>query len=377
MPTRFSRRKGTLIDQIFCRLSGSTTSSTSGILLSKISDHLPCFTCIDILDSKPHRQNTVKVRINSPEAIESFRNEVRTNIENTYFDRNLLSDPHENQARLDNILKDAKDKHLPEKVIKFNKYKHKLNPWMTSGILQSIKFRDKLYKKLKSTKPDSNQYNILDNELKSFCTILQKSKRIAKIMYYQKQFERYKSDMRKTWATINEIISKKLKKTGFPKHFLDNDRIITDDKDIANCFNNFFTNIGPNLAQDIPSPPNKAYTDFLKDKITHSFNFSTVSPDQVLKIINKLLPKSSFGHDNISTILLKSISTDIILVLTLIINQSLSTGIFPDKLKVAKITPIYKKDDPHLPDNYRPISLLPAISKVIEKVSFIQVYDYQ
>ena len=62
--------------------------------------------------------------------------------------------------------------------------------------------------------------------------------------------------------------------------------------------------------------------------------------------------------------------------MTIIINQSLAMGMFPDRLKIAKIKPIYKKDDPHLPDNYRPISLLPAISKVFEKVAYIQVYKY-
>ena len=77
-----------------------------------------------------------------------------------------------------------------------------------------------------------------------------------------------------------------------------------------------------------------------------------------------------------SSIMLKFIAPEIIQVLTLIINQSLCTGIFPDELKIAKINPIYKKDDPHLTDNYRPISLLPSISKVFEKVVFLQLYTY-
>ena len=63
---------------------------------------------------------------------------------------------------------------------------------------------------------------------------------MAKIMYYKKQFEKYKSDMRKTWATINQLITKKYKKKDFPKHFFSADKIITGDKDIADCFNNFF-----------------------------------------------------------------------------------------------------------------------------------------
>ena len=87
-------------------------------------------------------------------------------------------------------------------------------------------------------------------------------------------------------------------------------------------------------------------------------------------------PKSSSGHDDLSSIQLKFISNDIIAILTRIINQSLFTGIVPNSLKIAKISPIYKKGDRHITDNYRPISLLPVISKVLEKVVFLQVYDY-
>ena len=73
---------------------------------------------------------------------------------------------------------------------------------------------------------------------------------------------------------------------------------------------------------------------------------------------------------------MKYIDTEVADILACIINQSLLTGIFPDSLKLAKVAPIFKKDDPHLTDNYRPISLLPVISKVFEKVVFKQVYDY-
>ena len=172
------------------------------------------------------------------------------------------------------------------------------------------------------------------------------------------------------------MIRKKNKKSEFPKYFLKDNTIITEEKDIAECFNNFFINIGPDLSNKIKNPQGKCYTDFLMKHVTSSFEFKRVTENDILKIIQKLKPKSSFGHDGLSTILLKFIATDIISVLTLIINQSLVTGIFPDKLKIAKIKPIFKKDNPHLPDNYRPISLLPSISKVFEKVAFLQVYDY-
>ena len=119
-----------------------------------------------------------------------------------------------------------------------------------------------------------------------------------------------------------------------------------------------------------------SYKDFLKEKIHSEFHFETVSISKVKKVIEKLKPKSSSGHDGISSALLKEINLITVKIITLIINQSLSTGIFPDKLKLAKVVPVFKKDNPHMTGNYRPISLLPAISKVFEKIAFEQLYGY-
>ena len=95
------------------------------------------------------------------------------------------------------------------------------------------------------------------------------------------------------------------------------------------------------------------------------------------KVLQKLKSKTSFGHDGISSSLLKECSPILANTLTLVIHQSLATGIFPDKLKIAKIhSPFYKKDNPNTEVNYRPISLLQAISKVFEKVVYAQVYKY-
>ena len=95
-----------------------------------------------------------------------------------------------------------------------------------------------------------------------------------------------------------------------------------------------------------------------------------------LNIIDKLNYKTSQGHGGLSTKLLKSIQNEILLPVTLIINQSLTTGIFPDKLKVAKVIPIFKKGDKTKFDNYCPISILPAISKILERSIFDQLYEY-
>ena len=86
--------------------------------------------------------------------------------------------------------------------------------------------------------------------------------------------------------------------------------------------------------------------------------------------------KYSYGYDGISSALLKIIINEITPSLTLIINQCLTTGIFPDKLKIGKIIPVYKKGNNKLIDNYRPISLLPTISRIFEIAIYSQLYEY-
>ncbi len=95
-----------------------------------------------------------------------------------------------------------------------------------------------------------------------------------------------------------------------------------------------------------------------------------------MSIIDKLAPKTSCRFDGISSKIIKIIKTTLIKPITLIINQMLTTCISPDKLKIAKIIPIYKKDKDTLFTNYRPISLLPALSKIFEKVIFKQLYNF-
>ena len=87
-------------------------------------------------------------------------------------------------------------------------------------------------------------------------------------------------------------------------------------------------------------------------------------------MINKLKNKTSSGKDGISNKLLKSIKSEISEAIAIIINQSILTGIFPDQLKLAKVKPLYKKGDKCCLNNYRPISLLPTISQIFERVMY-------
>ena len=95
-----------------------------------------------------------------------------------------------------------------------------------------------------------------------------------------------------------------------------------------------------------------------------------------MRIIKNTKFSTSKGHDGISSELLKLITNDISKCITVIINQSLTSGIFPNRLNIAKVTPIFKKEKIKLITNYRPISLLPLISKIFETVIHEQLSEY-
>jgi hypothetical protein len=121
---------------------------------------------------------------------------------------------------------------------------------------------------------------------------------------------------------------------------------------------------------------NKSFKDYLTTPLTCTLKFTELDKKNVLDLIRNLKPKTSSGIDRLSNKLLQLIKTDIVEPFTLIINNCFNTGIFPQKLKIAKVLPLYKKNENFLFDNYRPVSILPSLSKVIEKIMHIQLYDH-
>ena len=376
LPTRFSNRNGTLIDNFFCRLTNSMLGSKSGILINQFSDHHPYFISINKIKHKDPPPKTISVTKYTPYAINNFCTEIAQSNIIQKINTNPFANPNNSYEIIENIVSTAKEKHMPCRTVKINKYKHKREKWITYGILRSIRYKDKLYKTLKTTPTDSNTYTVLKHNFNIYNAILKKSIRNAKKLYYESCFNRYKSDIKNTWSTINNILNRNKRVKSFPQFFKDDGIEIENKLLIANKFNNFFTNIGPKLAEQIDTPTNYHFKDYLSERLQYKFKFEMVDEPTVNKIIEQMTPKTSCGHDNISMKMLKTLKNILLEPLTININQMLNTGIFPDRLKIARVKPLYKKDDSHMFTNYRPISLLPAISKIFEKIIFIQLYAY-
>ena len=120
--------------------------------------------------------------------------------------------------------------------------------------------------------------------------------------------------------------------------------IISDNKTIAEAFNSCFANIGKKTSQGVPKS-NKHFSEYLHNPNISSMYIETVEYNEVISIVNKMKSKTSSGHDSISTKLIEQSINNIIEPLTIIINTSLSTGIIPNQLKIAKVIPIHKQSD--------------------------------
>ena len=292
-------------------------------------------------------------------------------INDTNLDRvTELNCPNEAYNYFLSKFKIAFDSAFPEKHVKPNKNYIKQETWVTNELLESARLKNKLLKR-KMERPT------LDNieNYKTHRNRHNKLKRKIKVDYFKNQINANKHNMKNTWKILRAAINKQNDESSFPQTFLINDTEQTDHNKIATAFNNFYTQIGKSTSENVPRV-DKHFTSYLNHAQVNSIFIEPVDENYVLDIVSKLKPKMSSGYDNIPTKLLKQTIHPILTPLTHIINMSLNTGIFPEALKLAKVIPIYKNSEKNLLRNYRPVSLLPGLSKVFEKVMFNKLFCF-
>ena len=247
---------------------------------------------------------------------------------------------------------------------------------MTNEIMAKIKLKDDLYIQSRKAKNETAK-SFLKAALKKLEKEIVKAIENAKSTYFTHQFNEYKNDIKKTWETIKTAINKRRHKSKYPEFFTVGTENIFDKTDISNEFNRYFTSIGPELANSLDSHGKPSFSSYLGPKVRTRFTFRTTSTEEITKLINNLPNKHSAGVDGISSVLLKNINSIIAPALSIAINQSLHSGIFPSHLKIAKVIPLYKnKGSVNDFGNYRPISLLNVISKIYERAVYNQLYEY-
>ena len=209
---------------------------------------------------------------------------------------------------------------------------------------------------------------------KNFKKEVKREIKIAEMEFVQEQIKNNLNNSNCLWKTIQMCIPSKScsQHKSFSK----------DDKDVANEFNQFFSNVGQNANKSIQSLIFKADdfnpTEFvpLNHPISEQFHFRTVTANEVQAILMSIPSNKSPGHDKIPVKVYKDCLSSILPSITDLINTSLSSSVFPTAWKKAEVVPIPKTDDYELANNNRPISLLPVLSKVCERVVHKQVDSY-
>ena len=195
--------------------------------------------------------------------------------------------------------------------------------------------------------------------------------KLARSKYFQDSVNSNKDKPSDLWKTLNELTSRNKS----PSCIISEEMPITDQKSIASILNEYFTSIGSKLANKIRStfqpkqlPPS---TD-----LSFSFEFEEVDESFVPRQLSSLKTNKATGLDQISAKLLKDSASTIASSLTKIFNASLVSQTFPDIWKNGKIIPLFKSNDPTSPNNYRPITILPILSKLMERIVHKQIYKY-
>ena len=201
--------------------------------------------------------------------------------------------------------------------------------------------------------------------------------RTAKKSYYVDQCNLYKSNTKKLWSTIHEICGRHNDKSSMID-YLTIDGIKTYEANkISNQFAKYFSTVGKKFANKLPAsvtPVNEYIRKIPPNH--HSLMLSPCSETELSRLINSLPNKTSCDIDEINNILLKKISKGILPALCALFNTSLETGVFPELMKTAEVVPLHKGGDKSQETNYRPISLLTTLSKILEKVMYKRVYNF-
>ena len=271
-------------------------------------------------------------------------------------DLKLYDDIDDAVPKWEELVIEILDKYMPFKT---KRVRNKRSPWLNDMIFKLMKERDKMKNKAKLNKVERywKEYRRLKNKV-TF------ENRKAKKKYYCEMLSKTQNRSQ-SWNVLNSLISNGRSSSSFVSPCNDNENM-------ANKFNLHFANVAQSLLIDkceITSPTKLQCVD-------KSLSLSTVYERDVLKEIFKLKNKKSVGIDGISTYIIKMCANELVGSITYLINKSIIDGRVPDKWKIAKIIPLHKKGDKLNPDNYRPISLLPCVSKLLERFIQIQLIEH-
>ena len=279
----------------------------------------------------------------------------------------LNCDVNELTTTLEYTITNLVDKHAPFKQLRVRDTRKE---WLTNDLLKHIAMKNRAFKDAKNY---NNRTSLACSNYIQARNNVTRLTRAAKQTYYQTLIHELRQ--KNGWEVINKLTCKNKNKIETQELTCPvTHNTLTDSDDVANCFNTFFSNIGSEINNELAkySPPSIEPWQFNR----LGFKFSAVTHRDVHSTLASLQNKKRGGICEIPTFVYKILSPYITPILVSIINKIIDTGIFPSAFKSALVITIHKAGDPKNPSNYRPISLLPILSKVVEKILAKQIREH-
>ena len=319
-----------LIDHILT--NSNQNQFKSGVIVSDLSDHFPTFTIVPNTEKTNKKPKIVGSRNFSKTNMDKFRDKLRTQ------DWRGVLETTDVNLSYDNFWQSFQANYgqcFPVSNSKFNKNIHKINSYMTQGLLISRRTKLALYTKTLTTPTQENtdRYKAFRNKYNSLI-------RASRKQYFEQNLYTARKNPKKSWELINEATNKVKKQAKIEKLSTENG-IITDQQEMANEFNKFFVGAGKHIADNI-RPTHNTAEQYLPPPLEHELHFGTIGQAEVVDIMRSMLPKASQDAMGLSLKILRQVAMEVSIPLTHIFNLSLSQGIFPEALKTSRIVPIHK-----------------------------------
>ena len=253
------------------------------------------------------------------------------------------------------------DIHAPAITASGKQRRLQQNPWLTKGLLISIKNKQKLFKTC-----FLHANNFQKTFYRKYSNKLTRVKSLSKKLHYSQAFLQKKNNLRELWKLIKSVIASQ-KRPIQPTKLLTDNGIIEDPTKISEHFNKYFSEIGANIAKNASVNINKdtTFKKYLKNFVINNIILDSPQTTKVYNIINSLNPHKAQRDDNISSHFLRLGSEVLAPILAQLFSYVFALGYFSQIFKTAKVIPVFKSGNKRLLNNYPPISLLPCISKVL------------
>lgn len=369
-PTRITKSSSSALDHIIC--NNVDKISQHGVIPIGFSDHFVIYCTRKITRFQMNQHKGIKIR--------SLKNYSKETLVGNLLDANwstVYNSKEVNNAwsSFCSIFTGVLDSVAPIKEVRI---KQRSEPWMTNDILVNIRERDFWLTKFKKNQHMSEYYE-------NYCRLrnqIQRDIKHAKRDFMLNKIEDNKFNPKKLWQCLKSLgYHTKSKETSSIVLDIDGKKCY-ESKSVVDYFNKFFIEIATKLVGMLPRPRNlfdvdsKSFKDFYRHILPNSFKLHEVNEDFVLEELNKLNINKSTGLDGIPARFVKDAADIIKGPITFIVNLSIKSEVFPTDMKLAKVRPLYKKKSKLDAGNYRPVSMLSIISKILENSVSVQLNKY-